>query len=402
MSFMHKHIIIVAYFAFIVIGAGSGILNVAWVSMQSTFNVSLDSIGILLTASMAGGLTSSFLSGKLIGRFGVGRLIFLGSLLSMSGFLAYAIVQSWLLLLIVAYLTYLGGGLLDGGLNTFVSARYGPRQMNWLHAFYGVGHTISPFFVTILITDLGQSWRLGYLSAAFLQLILALLVIRSASAWVLQTPITTDLDKPKRAAAPIRQTLQLPIVQLTLLLFFLYGGVEIGAGQLANSLFVEGRGIEPRVAGTWVSIYWGVFTIGRMLIGVLAERFQEQTLLRCAGLGMLVGSGMFWLNLNEYMGFIGLALLGFSAAPFFPTYISSIPAKVGLNHAPNTIGFQLGITLLGGSILPGLAGVLAETIGLEVIGALITGASAAVFIVYEIIIHQLSKRASIATANIIS
>ncbi len=391
MSFLLKHLIIVPYFAFIVIGAGSGILNVAWLSMQSSFGVSLDSLGILLTATMAGGLTSSFLSGKLIGRFGVGRLVLAGSLLSMGGFLAYALVESWPLLLIVAYVTYLGGGLLDGGMNTFVSARYGPRQMNWLHAFYGVGHTISPFFVTLLITDLGQSWRFGYLCAALLQLILALLILRSISGWILQQDPIHE-DKPKRAAAPIRETLRLPIVQLTLLLFFLYGGVEIGAGQLANSLFVEGRGIDPRVAGTWVSIYWGVFTLGRMLMGALAERFSERTLLRWAGLGMALGAAMLWLNISETLSFVGLALLGFSAAPVFPTYISSIPVKVGLNHAPNTIGFQLGITLLGGTILPAIAGVLATSISLEVIGALLTAASVAVFIVYEVIARRMGKR----------
>ena len=48
--------------------------------------------------------------------------------------------------------------------------------MSFLHCFYGVGVTVSPFIMTLVFQN-GMNWRTGYRIVAFLQLGLAILLI---------------------------------------------------------------------------------------------------------------------------------------------------------------------------------------------------------------------------------
>ncbi len=64
----------------------------------------------------------------------------------------------------------------------------------------------------------------------------------------------------------------------------------------------------------------------------------------------------------------GMLLMGLAVAPLYPILMSTTPARVGLAHAPNAIGFEISASALGGAALPGLAGLLAQSHGLEVIG----------------------------------
>jgi hypothetical protein len=68
-------LILLAYVAFIALGMPDGLLGVAWPSIRAGFSIPLDSIGMLITVVVAGYMTSSFLSGPLIGRMGVGRVL---------------------------------------------------------------------------------------------------------------------------------------------------------------------------------------------------------------------------------------------------------------------------------------------------------------------------------------
>ncbi len=66
-------LVLLAYIAFIALGMPDGLLGVAWPSIRADFSIPLDALGMLLTASVAGYMTASFLNGPLISRFGVDR-----------------------------------------------------------------------------------------------------------------------------------------------------------------------------------------------------------------------------------------------------------------------------------------------------------------------------------------
>lgn len=374
-------------------GIFGGLLNIAWTFMQETFNVPLSSLGLLLAAGTTGSFIAAFLNGTLLGRMGFGRLILIACLLSASGGFLYAVAPSYLFLLPIALLVYMGRGTLDAGFNNYASQHYNATQMNWLHAMWGLGLTVAPLFMTILIINFDQSWRTGYLLVGMMTLAMAGVIFLTIKQWHIETD---DIDEQepanKRAAPGVRETLQQPFVLLSVLLFFIYGGAEIGTGQLANTLLVDGRGIPQETASLWISFYWGSFTIGRMILGVLAMRFSDGHLLHTGMILSIIGGGLLLSNLGDLASASGLILIGSGYAAFFPMLISQTPARVGRRYAAQVIGFQVGLAGFGGAILPGIAAALADAIGLEVISMFILVVTIVVYVVYLRIIQLEGKR----------
>jgi fucose permease len=239
-----------------------------------------------------------------------------------------------------------------------------------------------------LVIDLGQSWRAAYGVLVGVQIVLLLAFLLTIRRWQDTPSLATGSESKAVPHASIQATLRLTMMWLSLGLFFVYGGVEIGMGQLLNNLLVEGRVVDPRTAGFWVSLYWGSFTVGRMLIGVFIDRVGPRTLVRASFIGVVVGTLLIWWNPAIVVSFAGIALVGFALAPVFPTLLSVTPDRVGVEHTPNAIGFQIGFAGLGAALLVGLAGVLAENLGKEFISLFLVIVALAAFGLHEIILRR--------------
>ncbi len=379
-------LLIIAYFTFVIIGMPGGVLNIAWTYMEPTFGVGLGSLGIFLGVNTVGYLITSFISGRLIGRLGIGRTLIIGSTLGALGMLNTVLAPTWTVLLAFSIFGSMGSGVLDAGLNTFVSANYSTGRLNWLHAAFGVGATVGPLLATFTITRLDQSWRVSYAIVLVMFVILAVCLFLTRERWKLAPD--GQRDQPDIRAASAVETLRIPLVVLSMALFFVYGGLEVGAAQLTNTLFVDGRGINQGTAGFWISFYWFSFTAGRILMGFVADRMSTLLILRGGMAGAVIGTMLLAANVGSAVSFLGLALIGFSLAPFFATLIAETPRRVGLRHAANAIGFQVGITGIGIAMLPGLGGFLAEHAGLSIIGPFLIVNALIMFGLHEFIVRR--------------
>ena len=257
MNFKKTFPILVAYLIFIVIGIASGLLNISWTYMQDTFKVSHDSLAALAPAAMLGGLFAAFLSGSIIGRFSIGPVLVGGMVFAGIGILGYAIAPAWIVLLGVAFIASIGKGTMDAGLNNFASANYGASVMNWLHACWGIGLTIAPAVVTHFVIYEGSGWQSSYVLVGIILLLIGLVILLSLPLWRIRQ--SSDIAEREQARPSASYTLRRPIVILGLVFFFLYGGVEIGTGQLANTLLIEARSLPQEIASSWVSAYWASF-----------------------------------------------------------------------------------------------------------------------------------------------
>ncbi len=386
--------ILIAYLVFVAIGLATGLLNIAWTFIQPTFAVSLDSLGTLLSAAMLGGLIAAFLCGSLINRFSIASVLVSGPLIAGLGMLGYAIAPIWIALLLAAFIASIGKGTIDAGMNIFVASNYSASQMNWLHACWGIGLTFAPGLVTYLVLDLEAGWQFGYVIMGGVILLLGLSILITRPLWKLKKSKRGIHAEEVDSKAPLRETLQRPIVWISLLYFFLYGGIEIGTGQLANTLFVEARGIPQETSSAWVSAYWGSFTIGRMLMGLLALRLGDRTLLNISFALMVLGALLLFANVAEFSSFVGLLALGFGLAAQFPILILQTPRRVGAEHASNAIGFQVGCAGLGGAALSGVAGIFAENFAIELISAFIFLGALLALVIYQLMVWWEKRNAS--------
>jgi len=384
--------IFIACAVFVVIGLATGLLNIAWTYMQVTFDVSHNALAALAPATMLGGLIAAFLSGTLIGKFSLAPVLVGGMAFAGFGLLGYSIAPIWVILLAVAFVTSIGKGAIDAALNNFVSVNYGASEMNWLHASWGIGLTIAPSVVTFFVVDQGVGWQSSYVLIGTLILLLGLVILRSLPHWQFKSA-RGEKEKPSERST-ITETLQQPIVIIGLVFFFLYGGVEIGTGQLANTLLIEARGLPQTIASNWVSAYWGSFTVGRILMGLLALRLGDRALLNICFASALLGAILLFANLHEILSFAGLLGIGFGMSAIFPILILQTNARVGRRHAANAIGFQVGCAGLGGAVLTGLGGVFAEHVGSESISAFVLACAALMILLYQFMIRWEARQLS--------
>ncbi|MFQ3567377.1 MAG: MFS transporter [Aggregatilineales bacterium] len=387
--------IFAAYASFILLGMYAGLLGLAWPSMRAEFGLEVDAAGVLLLLSTMGYLTGSFVTGPLAARIGSGNMFILGAALMFFGLAGFAIASTWVLIIITGFIASLGSGFIDAGLNAYVAAGYSARVMNWLHACFGVGITIGPLVMTAALS--AGSWRTGYaVTAAYAILITAGLVLLRDS-WKNVPQQAGGLASVKRVAA--LETLRLPQVWIGIAVFFLLVGVESVPGQWAYSLFTEMRAMSIEAAGFWVSLYWASFTLGRMVFGTINITLPRITLIRLGLAFSMLGALLLWLNPLQIGGVVGLLLLGFAQAPLFPILVLETSNRLGASHAENAIGFQVAGAGLSIAILPGLVGVLAREINLEVLGPATLAIVLATAALYEVMARIRAPHALTAASS---
>lgn len=361
-------LILLAFIAFVALGLPDGLLGVGWPSIRADFSVPLDAIGIFLIAAVAGYMTSSFLSGFLLSRVGVGRVLAASCLLTGTALIGYTLVPTWGLMVLLGVFAGLGAGAIDAGLNTYVAAHFGEGLMQWLHASWGVGITMGPIIMTFGLATM-DSWRFGYRVVAGFQIVLAIAFALTLAMWS-QKEAPEGGEPEKKLTdykTPLGDTLRQPQVWLSILLFFLYVGAESSLGTWTYTLLTESRGVDITLAGFFAGSYWFTFTIGRIVAGLFASRTGVNKLVFGGLVGALLGAGLLIWNPSEIANVLAVGIIGLSIAPIFPAMMSGTRTRVGADYAANTIGMQMAATGFGTAVIPGLMGVLARQISLEII-----------------------------------
>ena len=185
----------IALLAFVSLGLPDGVLGVAWPSIRRSFGLPPGQLGSLLASAMVGYLVSSFSSGALVARLGVGRVLLWSSVLMAVNAFTCALAPAWSVMVAAGLLAGLGAGAIDAGINAFAAARFSPRLVSWLHACYGVGAMLGPLLMTAVLTS-GLGWRWGYAVIGVLLAAMAGSFLVTISLW---TMARSDLDSPATA-----------------------------------------------------------------------------------------------------------------------------------------------------------------------------------------------------------
>ena len=347
-----------AYLGFVAVGLSNNVLGASWLVLRPEFAQSLGAVGVLIAALMLGGLASSLTSGPILARLRTSSYCALGSVLALVGLLGY-LGSSWPLLVASTLVLGIGAGMLNAGLNTFVAAHYPASRMNWLHAFYGLGSSLGPFLFTLWVFSLGLPWRWVYAGIAGVYLILIVLMLRYRRLWP-PLHFKSAEGQPASAKASLRLALSLGAVWLGMALFFMHTGTSVSAGQLSSSLLNLGRGVPAEIAGNAAALYWACITIGRLLMGTIVDRVGSSRLLRFCTAGTVLGAVLLWFAPLPLVSFLGVAMMGLTLAPVYPTSVSRTPALVGPSLSAHAIGIQVAAGSLGSAALPGVLSGVAD------------------------------------------
>lgn len=391
---MHPLLVPFAFLAFVSLGLPDGVLGPSWPAIREAFGVPLDALGIVVTAYTAGYLVSSFMGGALMRRVAVGTLLALATGLASAGLLGFAMAPSFIALVVAALMAGLAGGAIDAALNAFGARHFSARILNWLHGFYGVGTTLGPLIVT-LVLSVDAGWRMSFLVVGCAQAGLAVAFALTRSAW------DTVRDHADQAAvvppAATGETLRRPSVWLGMALFALYAGVEIGTAHWSYSVLTLGRDVPEVTAGLYVTAYWASLTAGRLGFGVLAGRVNLKRALAVAMVSAAAGALLFWLSPHPAVAPVALCIMGLSLAPIFASLISLTPERVGLAHADTTIGVQVAAASLGGAAFTAGIGVIAQLAGLNAVGGMLFVLTLSMLALYAGFLRPVGKSLSAAS-----
>jgi fucose permease len=361
-------------------------LGVAWPSISASFDVPLEALGILIAAFAAGYFVSSAFSGRAIGRLGIGRLLAASCGLTATCLIGYALAASWSTMVALAAFLGIGAGAIDGGLNTYAAVAYGPRTLNWMHAAFGLGAAVGPLIMTAILSS-GLAWNAGYAVVAVAQVGLACGYWLTRRRYTVQPRDRPVRVEPRLGISSSSTLLRSPILWFSLALFFVYVGMEAGAGQWSFSLFTLAREMPATLAGALISAYWASLTLGRVVFGALVPRISSERLLRGCMLGCILAAGLLWVNI-PVVSWVALALMGLAFAPIFPVLIAETPARLGHAQAANAIGLQVAAAVAGGAALPALLGVLSARASLEVLGPALVAAGLVQLVLHEVLTRR--------------
>ena len=343
-------------------GLPTGVLSVAWPSISDTFGVAVTSLGTVVAAYTVGYTISSFSSGWILRASSFAFFLTFGAAIAALGYVAFALVPSWWMLLAVSVMAGAGHGYLDTGINLYAATQLNARMTNWIHAFFGLGSLGGSSMMTgILLVGIGWEWGYGIVAAPFIVLFFGFTATRSR--W----SNGKDDEAQDVATAGTFETLRVPGVWMGIAAFVLHTALEVAAGVWSFTLLTEARGLSVGSAGLWVTAYFGGLVAGRVVLGTFAGKLSLSSLFRIAGVLSLLGTLLFWQFTVVELSFVGLVLLGFGLGPIFPTLVSATPRYVGKRHTQNSMGIQMGASAIGGGLLPAGVGIIAATVGLEAV-----------------------------------
>ena len=381
----------ISYLVFLAVGLYAGLAGVVWPSMRNQFQIDDDAYGVLALVTTAGSLLVIANVGRLIRRVGTGPLLALGCALGGLGYVGAALSPSWPLLIGLALVASIGTATVIPTLNTYFAMHQSAGRTTWLNAFFGLGATISPPLLSVLLGS-GGSWRWGYGAVAGVYLALAVIFGLTSRRW--PQPLPTVEKAGESAATPRRSTLALPAVWLSVLLFCTFTGLETSAGQWGYTFFTEGLGIAPQAAGTWAGAFWASMTVGRIVLGMVVDRLPTEPLVRAAMLGAALGTALFWWAPLPWVALVGMILTGLSLSPLFPVLTSATPQRLGAEHATDAIGYQMTAVRLGLAAFPALGGLLIARLGVASLGPYLS-----ITAIVALTLNELTIRAAAAARS---
>ena len=145
-------LLVVIYIAFIGLGIPDSLFGSAWPAIYADYTIPFSWGSLVTIANSLGTVAVSLASTRLIARLGTARITLISTLLTVLSLAGQALAPSFPWFCLIALPLGLGGGAIDAALNNYIALHYKAVHMNFLHCFYGVGVTVSPLFVAILLT----------------------------------------------------------------------------------------------------------------------------------------------------------------------------------------------------------------------------------------------------------
>lgn len=362
---MASFLLVIIYIAFIGLGIPDSLFGAAWPAVYSEFGLPI-SFGSFVTAIVSlGTIISSVISGKLIKLFGTNVVSAFSTFLTAAALIGFSVAPNIWFMCVLAVPLGIGAGAIDVALNNYVSLHYSATHMSFLHCFYGIGVSVSPYIMSAVMSG-SLGWRGGYRIAFALQLAITALMFFTLPVWQKAHGTEDGGVEKEDTKLSFWEIIKLPGVKLMCLLFFSSCAIELTCGSYGSTFLVECKHISVDKAAAVIMIYYIGETLGRFLSGVLASKIHSWKIIKY-GMAVL-GLALVLLALSDsvYASAVALFLIGLGNGPLFPNFNYLTPENFGREVSQSVMGIQMASAYTGIMLAPVICGILGQGFGMGI------------------------------------
>ena len=356
-------LLVVIYMSFISLGLPDSMLGAAWPMIYPTIGADVSMAGFISMTACIGTVISSLSFSKIARHFSTRAITSVSIFVTSLALFFISKATSIYMMLPISLLLGLGGGCVDSALNNYVSLHYSTGAMSFLHGFWGVGTTIGPILLGILI-PLGYTWRTGYVSLSAIQGVILILSLLAFPLWKLKEKENQKegISEDNTKVVSTKEAIKRNGAVYALLGFFAYCALENTIMVWNATYMVSGGLLESKAASFSSLFFWGM-TIGRIMTGFVADKYGDAFMNRVGGVVLILAIILTPIVPVEFF-WIVLLLLGLGCAPFYPMMMHQTPRLYGVDASPSLIGLQMASAYVGSTLAPPVFGFISKYLGM--------------------------------------
>ena len=380
----------IIYLGFVALGLPDSLFGTAWPTIQPQFGLPLSYAGFVTMTISGGTILASLLSDRLTFRFGAAKVTAFSVAATAAALFGFSRATAFWQLVVFAVPLGLGAGAVDAALNNFVALHFSSRHMSWLHCFWGLGASVSPFIMGFWLSK-DLRWDRGYLSVALILAALAVVLFLSLPLW--KTPEIRADEHLRTAPKTLRQIFALPGIFYVLFGFFSYCTIEGIIFAWTSSFLVHMHALPPENAARFASFFYLGMTFSRFVTGFFADRLGDRKMIRLGYLITFAGLLLVLLPFGSPIpALAGLLIAGFGCGPVYPAIIHATPDVFGKENSQAVVGVQMASAYSGTTFMPPLFGLFANRFGLWLFPFVLFGFALLGFSLLEALNKKVDRR----------
>ncbi len=355
-------LLVVIYVAFIGLGVPDSLIGSAWPAIHTELGIPVEMVSILTFLISGCTVLSSMFSTRILNKLGTAKVTAFSTAMTALSLLGFSLVPSFLFMIPLAIVLGLGAGAIDSGLNNFVALHCKASHMNFLHCFYGVGVSLSPYIMSQAFSNVG--WRGGYRYAFYVQLAIAILLIISLPMWK-KTSTEEQVEEEKGVTLTLLQMAKKSDVRQVWVIMLMTNAIEYACGVWGSTYLVKEKGFEIENGALALTIYYVGMSIGRFISGLLANKIKTWKRIFIGSIILAPAIVIMLLPLPDVFCVVALFLIGLGNGSIYPNMIHLTPHNFGKDVSQSIMGSQIAFAYIGVMLAPPMVSLISSVFGIK-------------------------------------
>lgn len=314
-------------------------------TLQETFNMSVGVSSVIPFFRNIGNILISISGAFLIAIMGLRRSIIIGMLYEILSLVLFIFSNnSYLLIISMFFLGSAMGQVILVLISMFDHLDEQYQKYGLFHAFFGFGGIIGPLIISITLkNNINFKYPFIFYLAIILSLFLFIIIKR----------VPENIKYKAYNFSEASEVLKNKFIIILIIVFILYSGSEIGIITWGSNLFKDYFHFSKEYASIFLSLFWIMFTIGRIITDYLYKHMKIKVTIIFSFLAVL--DIIFMFLLSKYSPYL-FSLLGLMLGPIFPStqkFLNSNLSHREVGLVAGMVSLSIGI---GGALLTTLMG----------------------------------------------